>query len=290
MLRDGFIKKLFSRALGLLLLSAISASGAISATVEGLNGKEIVAKCGIKNAGGDQRSRLSVILQNPKQGTEKRSIYSRYWKSYGGEDGVFDKMLLYTEYPPDAVGSSFLRVTYVAGSGQEADQWIYLPLLKKIRRVTIRNPADSFLNSDLSYADVAQRPLNADEHKFLGVKSLQGMDFYQVESVPVSEDIYSRRVQWYLKGDSWDACVSARIDYYSKGGALVKVQFNKWQQVSGAWVWDRVLVRNAITGGVSIFVVSDVEVDVGLSDSLFSARALRMGPRGSMIGAGENEK
>ncbi len=290
MLREGFIKKIFSRALGILLLSAVLAADPVSATVESLDGKDIVSKCGMKNAGGDQRSRLSVILQNPKQGTEKRSIYSRYWKSYRGANDVLDKMLLFTEYPPDAVGSSFLRVTYVAGSGQEADQWIYLPLLKKIRRVTIRDPADSFLNSDLSYADVTQRPLNADEHKFLGVKSLQGMDFYQVESVPVSEDIYSRRVLWYLKGDSWDTCVSSRIDYYSKEGALMKVQFNKWQQVSGAWVWDRVLVRNTITGGISIFVVSDVEVDVGLSDSLFSARTLRMGPRASMSGTGENEK
>ncbi len=279
MLRDGVIKKIFSQSLGLLLLLPILISAHALAAPGKLDGKEIVKNCGIKNAGSDQRSRLTVILQNPRQGTEKRSIYSRYWKSYAGEDDVVDKMLLFTEYPPDAVGSSFMRVTYLTSSGKEADQWIYLPLLKKIRRVTIRDPADSFLNSDLSYADVVKRPLDMDRHRFLGVKSLQGMDFYQVESIPVGEDIYSRRIQWYLKGDSWEDCVSSRIDYYTKDGSLAKVQFNKWQQVSGAWVWDRVLVRNAITGGVSIFVVSDVEVDVGLSDSFFSARTLRMGPR-----------
>ncbi len=279
MLRGETIKKIFSQSMGLLLLLSALVSAHALAESDKLEGKEIVKNCGIKNAGSDQRSRLTVILQNPRQGTEKRSIYSRYWKSYAGEGDIVDKMLLFTEYPPDAVGSSFMRVTYLPSSGKEADQWIYLPLLKKIRRVTIRDPADSFLNSDLSYADVVQRPLDMDRHQFLGVKSLQGMDFYQVESVPVGEDIYSRRVQWYLKGDSWESCVSSRIDYYTKGGSLAKVQFNKWQQVSGAWVWDRVLVRNAITGGVSIFVVSDVEVDVGLSDSFFSARTLRMGPR-----------
>ncbi len=244
-----------------------------------ISAESIVANCAIKNAGSDQRSKLTVILQNPQQGTEKRSVYHRYWKSYGGVDDVFDKMLLFTEYPPDAVGSSFMRVSYTGVSEKEADQWIYLPLLKKIRRVSIRDPADSFLNSDLSYADVGQRLVTADNHRFLGVKKVQGLEFYQVESIPVGKSIYGKRVQWFLKGEAPEACVSARIDYYTKEGNLAKVQFNKWQQVKGAWIWDRVLVRNVLTGHVSIFVVSDVEVNVGLDDSLFSARTLRVGPR-----------
>ncbi len=263
----------------LVLISAFSVASTSAFGADNLVGKDIVASCGIKSAGSDQRSRLTVILQDPRQGTEKRSVYTRYWKSYAGEGGVFDKMLLFTEYPPDAVGSSFMRVTYDVDAKKDADQWIYLPLLKKIRRVTIRDLGDSFLNSDLSYADVAERSLDADEHEFLGIKSVQGMEFYQVKSVPVYDAAYSRRVQWYLKGESWDTCVSARIDYYTKDGVLSKVQFNKWQQVNGAWIWDRVLVRNAITGHVSIFVVSDVEVNIGLDDALFSARTLRVGPR-----------
>ncbi len=283
MLSDIAIKKILSRVVSTIVLicGVLIGGQAVSADDESsLSGREIVAKCGIKHAGVDQRSRLTVILQNPQQGTEKRSVYRRYWKSYAGQDGVFDKMLLFTEYPPDAVGSAFMRVAYDSKTGKEADQWIYLPLLKKIRRVTIRDPGDSFLNSDLSYADVAQRPLAADHHNFLGVKLLQEMEFYQVESIPVGKnDIYAKRVQWYLKSESWDTCVSARIDYYTKEGALAKVQFNKWQQVNGAWIWDRVLVRNTLTGHVSVFVVSDVEVDVGLIDSLFSARTLRVGPR-----------
>jgi len=254
-------------------------SGAQAAD-EVLTGAGIVASCGIKNAGDDQRSRLTVILQNSLQRTEKRSVYRRYWKAYAGLDGVFDKMLLFTEYPPDAVGSAFTRVAYVAEAKKTADQWIYLPLLKKIRRVSIRDPGDSFLNSDLTYADVGQRALSDDSHTYLGIKSVQDMEFLQVESVPVGPSNYSKRIQWYLKGESWESCVSARIDYFTKDGALSKVQFNKWQQINGAWVWDRVLVRNMISGNVSIFVIGDVDVDIGLKDEFFSARTLRVGPRG----------
>jgi len=265
----------------LMLLMSGSAQGLLAEEkLPELTGSELVARCGVKEAGLDQRSRLTVILQNPRQGAEKRSVYRRYWKAYGGKEDVFDKMLLFTEYPPDAVGSSFMRVAYEAESGKEADQWIYLPVLKKIRRVTIRDEGDSFLNSDLAYADVEQRALDADQHNFLGVKKIQDMEFYQVESIPRdSNNLYGRRLQWFLKGEDWDSCASARIDYFSKEGALLKAQYIKWQEIDGVWIWDRVLVRNAITGHVSIFVVSDVEVNVGLADNLFSARTLRMGQK-----------
>jgi len=283
MLGNKPIKKIFSRVVALMLLITPWFMGGLYAAEEGserLTGEGIVSSCGIKSAGDDQRSRLTVVLQNSQQGTEKRSVYRRYWKGYAGLDGVFDKMLLFTEYPPDALGSAFMRVSYVADVGKTADQWIYLPLLKKIRRVTIRDPADSFLNSDLTYADVGQRALSADKHQFLGVKSVQGLDFLQVESVPVDlMSHYGKRIQWYLKGEGWDTCVSARIDYFTKDGVLSKVQFNKWQQINGAWVWDRVLVRNMISGNISIFSVGDVDVNIGLKDELFSARTLRIGPR-----------
>jgi len=276
MLRNRLTKQIFSPIIFSVLLIV---PGWVWAADDDLQGRDVVALCGVKSAGDDQRSRLTVILQNSQQGTEKRSVYRRYWKNYAGEDGVFDKMLLFTEYPPDAVGSAFMRVSYVAEAGKTADQWIYLPLLKKIRRVAIRDPSDSFLNSDLTYADVGQRPPEADNHRFLGVKAVQGMDFMQVESVPVASSIYGKRIQWFLKGESWDTCVSARIDYYAKDGVLSKIQFNKWQQIDGAWVWDRVLVRNVITGSVSIFVVGDVDVNIGLKDELFSARTLRQGAK-----------
>jgi len=276
-LRNRLTKKIFSPIIFSVFLVVSGWVGA--AADDGLQGRDLVASCAVKNAGDDQRSRLTVILQNSRQGTEKRSVYRRYWKSYAGEGGVFDKMLLFTEYPPDAVGSSFMRVSYVSEAEKTADQWIYLPLLKKIRRVAIRDPSDSFLNSDLTYADVGQRPPEADNHQFLGVKTVQGMDFMQVESIPVGSSIYGKRVQWFLKGENWDTCVSARIDYYAKDGVLSKIQFNKWQQIDGAWVWDRVLVRNVITGNVSIFVVGDVDVNIGLKDELFSARTLRMGAK-----------
>lgn len=265
---------------GLILLIALGAGDALAAAgVDGgLTGIEVFQRCGDKYPGVDQQGKFTVTLRD-REGRIRRSEYMRFWKDYQGADDVADKMLLFTIFPPDARGSAFMRIAYTPGSGKPVDQWIYLPLLKKIRRVTIRDPGDSFLNSNLTYADVSDRPVDADHHRYLGVSNVDDIDFHVVESVPKEQNpLYGKRVFWFNKEDSWDDCATARIDYYDASGELIKDQFIKWQRVGDAWVWERVLVRSRINDSASIFQLSDMVVDSGLEDDLFSARSLQRGP------------
>lgn len=264
----------------LLLLAIIWSGMAISASAadKPVTGEEIVKRCGIKYPGDDQRSKFEVQRED-RRGNGRPSVYLRLWKDYKGINGVADKMLLFTEYPPDAKGSTFMRVTYVPELKKIADQWIYLPVLRKIRRVTIRDQGDSFLNSELTYADVTPRSVDEDTHKLLEIREISGLEFYVVESVPKeSSPLYSKRIQFFEKTPNWDDCANVRIDYYDPKGALLKEQFIKWQRVKGAWVWDRVLVRNVQTRRASIFLISDVQINTGISDDVFTERTLRMGP------------
>ena len=248
------------------------------AAVTPLTGEEIVKRCGVKYPGEDQRSNFEVLLRD-NQGHEKRSVYLRIWKDYKGINNILDKMLLFTQYPPDAQGAAFMRVTYAKDLEKAADQWIYLPVLRKIRRVSIRDQGDSFLNSELTYADVTQRSVDEDTHKLLGVKELGGLQFYVVESTPrESSPLYSKRIQWFNKTPDWEDCSNVRIDYYNPKGALLKEQFIKWQRVGRAWVWDRVLVRNVQTLHASIFLITDVKINTGITDNVFSELTLRIGP------------
>ena len=250
----------------------------IAADEPAVTGEEIVKRCGVKYPGDDQRSKFEVQLQDV-QGNDKRSVYLRLWKDYKGINNVADKMLLFTEFPPDAKGSAFMRATYVPKLKKTADQWIYLPVLRKIRRVTIRDQGDSFLNSELTYADVTPRSIEEDNHKLLEIRAVNDKEFYVVESTPKeSRPLYSKRIQFFEKTPNWDDCANVRIDYYDLKGALLKEQFIKWQRVNGAWVWDRVLVRNVQTRRASIFLISDVQINTGISDDVFTERTLRMGP------------
>lgn len=241
------------------------------------SGKKIFEQCNYKYPGDDQQSTLTITLRD-KDGNERKNIYHRFWKDYKGVDGIVDKMVLYTKYPPDAEGAAFMRWAYTASSDKNADQWIYLPVLKNIRRVAIRDPGDSFLGSDLTYADISKRDINADKHKLIQVLSKADKQYYAVESDPVdpSRALYSKTVSWFEKGADWGGCVKRQVDYFDKKGVPLKRQVLEWQKVGKAWVWSKVLVKNLQTGHSSLFGVTDVKINVGLRDDDFTERALTL--------------
>ncbi len=253
-------------------------TGGVVWAEDALAARDIMERCNFKNPGKDQRSNLTIILRD-KDNNEKKNVYSRYWKDYAGAEGVADKMVLFTEFPPDAKGAAFMRWAYADDADKNADQWVYLPVLKKIRRVSIRDPGDSFLGSDLTYADISGRSLDADEHTLSKSLRRGNQDIYAVENTPRDKNrtLYSKTVSWFSKQGSWDSCVKRQVDYYDKKGQPLKQQVLAWQQVNGAWVWDEVTVRNVQTGHSSIFQVRDVKINVGLEDEVFSERALRLG-------------
>lgn len=266
-------------ALIALLLLVILPETPSSAEETELTGRDIVKQCGYKHPGKDQKSTFTVILTD-KQGNQKKSVYSRLWKDYQGEKGIVDKMILFTEFPPDAKGAAFMRVAYTPDMGKNADQWIYLPVLAKTRRVTIRDPGDSFLNSDLTHADVSYHVLDDEDYHLLGVQNSKGVDYYVIESTPKGGGplLYKKRILWFNKTPNWDDCANARIDYYDSRGDLLKEQHIEWQRVKDAWVWQKVLVRNIQTSHTSELSISDVAIDTGIDDRFFAERTLKAGP------------
>ncbi|ALP52144.1 hypothetical protein Tel_02730 [Candidatus Tenderia electrophaga] len=239
--------------------------------------REIIRHCEYKNPGEDQRSLLTITLID-KDDNERENIYRRLWKNYHGQEGVLDKMVLFTEFPPDAKGTGFMRWGYKSSLDKMADQWLYLPHLRKVRRVSVRDPGDSFLGSDLTYGDIEDRDISDDEYKLLRHDEQDGGDIYTVEIRPKEQNsIYSKKISWYAKRSSWDDCVRVKTDYYDRQGNLLKKQRLTWQKVDDAWIWDRVTVENVQTNHKSIFTVTDVKVNIGLDDDIFTERALRKG-------------
>jgi len=266
-----------SRAFGvrhlLVWVVGLLSTAAASAPLEAVN---IVRQCDYKNPGDDQRSTLSIALID-KDGNERKNVYLRLWKNYKGEHGLLDKMVLFTQFPPDAKGTGFLRWGYVASENKLADQWIYLPQLRKIRRVSVRDLGDSFLGSDLTYGDIEDRSIDADKYVLAGDETSNNV--FVVEAYPKEENaLYSKKVSRYEKGKDWDSCVRTHTDYFDRHGTLLKKQALTWQKVESAWVWDTVMVENVQTRHKSVFTVTDVAINVGLKERTFTERSLKRGP------------
>ena len=240
-----------------------------------ITAREIVSKCNYKTPGSDQRSRLTIVLRD-QDGKEHKNVYRRYWKDYQNQQNIADKMLLVTEYPPDAQGMAFMRWGYTPEASQSAEQWIYLPVLNKIKRVSIQDLSESFLGSDLSFGDISLRRVDQDEHQLRTIQRSDSGEFFVIDSIPKDRDSqYSRKTQVFTRTKTWEQCVNVHIDYYDRRNELLKRQIIRWQNIKGAWIWDQVLVSNYQNYHSSIFSVDQVEVDIGIKDDLFTERTLR---------------
>lgn len=242
------------------------------------SGEEIVRNCDNKSPGNDQQSQLSITLKE-QSGTEKKTVYLRLWKDMKGVDDTLDKMVLFTVFPPDAKGSGFMRWAFSGASGRNAEQWIYLPVLKNIRRVSMRDLGDSFLGSDLTYGDITYRSVDEDRHELVRIdRDEGGHDYYVVQSTPKEkEPLYSKKISWYSKTANVDECVKVRVDFFDRKNAFLKREMLQWQRVGPAWVWDKVFVQNAQTFHSSFFEVSKVKINIGLKEDWFTERRLMQG-------------
>lgn len=261
-----------------VLSAMVVPSLAKAESAEQLTAKEIVRQCDSKYPGDDQRSQLSITLRD-QSGNERKTVYQRFWKDMKGEDGILDKMVLFTTFPPDAKGAGFMRWAYADAADKNAEQWIYLPVLRKIRRVSVRDLGDSFLGSDLTYGDISFRSVDADEHEIVRIdRDKAGQPFYVIKSTPKeAQPLYQKRISWYKKSETLDECIKVQVEYYDTKGGFLKRQHIKWQRVGDAWVWDKVFVQNAQTFHSSFFEVDKVKINTGISEDWFTERRLRLG-------------
>lgn len=171
-----------------------------------------------------------------------------------------------------------MRWGYLATAKKMADQWLYLPHLRKVRRVSVRDPGDSFLGSDLTYGDIENRSIEDDSYNLLKKQEKAGVEIFLVEITPKEDDaLYSKKISWYAKKSNWDSCVRVKTDYYDRQGNLLKKQNLTWQKIDKAWIWEKVMVENVQTNHKSLFTVTNVKVNVGLKDRVFTERALIKG-------------
>lgn len=264
-------------AIGVAVVGLLVSAAGISGAAEGeLSGLDVMKKTRELYLAKDQISKVT-LRKIDKRGDEQKIETIRYWKAYGGKDGFESKTLFATTFPPDQRGVGFLIWDH-SKAGQPDDLRLYLPSLKQIRRMTTREQDDAFMGSDLTFADLGQRELAEDEHTLLRTEKCGGAarDCYVVQSVPKDkESLYGKKITWVPTVDF----TPVRVDYYDRKGDLLKTQAIEWQHPDNVWAWKRSEVKNVQTEHRTLFEISDLKNNVGLTDDDFSERAVKAGPR-----------
>lgn len=186
------------------------------------------------------------------------------------QDGA-DKSLVVVDKPRDLKGTAFL--THPKPGGAD-DQWIYLPGLKRVKRISSKNKSGAFLGSEFTYEDVGLSDYRDYENVYIRDDEVDGKPCYVVEAYPIDEDSgYNKEVYWIEKSTLFNL----RIDYYNRRDEFLKTMLIKgWKMYRPSYaVAKDMYVTNHITGNQSELHLWNVRLDSGYKPSDFSVTKLK---------------
>ena len=237
-------------------------------TGQSLSGKQIIEKVYNRPAGDDQTSDLTMTLINKNGDQRVRKI-----KQFTKDLGEVEKSIMFFLSPADVKNTSFMNWTY--DSDQSDDQWIYLPALKKTKRISSDSKSDYFMGSDFTYDDLGDRKLEDDTHKLLREETLDGKECYVVESVSNDEDyMYSKTAVWVNKSNF----IGVQKEFYDEDEDLLKVlTIKEVEEISGIWVITNSEMKNVQKNHRTTIILSNIQINSGISESKFSERMMMRG-------------
>ncbi len=231
------------------------------------NATEIAWKVYNRATPKDGESDMTMTLINAK-GKERVRYLHQYFKDYG----EVEKKIMFFKAPADVKNTSFLNYSY--DDDHDDDQWLYLPALKKVKRISGGNKEDYFMGSDFTYEDLEKRSPNKDEHTLLKTETLNGELCYVIASVPKEEGQYSKRVAWIIK-EKW---IPLKIEFYDEDEALLKIlSITDYQKLQGYWTIVVQEMKNVQKDHKTVIALSNIRIEVGLGDEKFTQRAMTKG-------------
>jgi outer membrane lipoprotein-sorting protein len=257
------------KGIAFLIAAALFSSAALGVAAAEPAGTEVMQAVYDRPQGKDMSGVLTMTLIDAKGKERIRSI-----RQISASFGSTDKKLMVFQSPADVRGTSFMNWSY-AEQGKADDQWIYLPALKRVKRISSEGRGDNFMGSDFTYDDLGDRQVAEDAHKLTGSESVDAEACWVVESVPKDpKDLYSRTLTWVSKEKN----VGLKRDYYDQRGTLLKtLRISSVESVSGVWVIKKTEMRNVQKNTVTRMEFSEVRIDSGLADDDFTERAMTRG-------------
>lgn len=216
----------------------------------------------------DMQAKLEMILRN-KQGDESRREL-RVKNLEVENDG--DKSLTIFDTPRDQRGTALLTFAHPKA---DDEQWLYLPALKRVKRIASKNRSGPFMGSEFAFEDMTPQEVEKYEYKYLrDEKCDNGMDCWVMERYPTDEDSgYTKQVAWIDKEEyrTW------KVEFYDRKKSHLKtlIMSDYKQYKDKFWRPHRMEMTNHQTGKSTELIWSDYEFSVGLSDREFTQNALK---------------
>ncbi|NCC26048.1 MAG: outer membrane lipoprotein-sorting protein [Deltaproteobacteria bacterium] len=232
------------------------------------NGRDIMFMVYNRPDGEDRTSTLTMTLIN-KRGSQRVRQVDSWSKDYGPDR----KSAMVFREPADVRGTAYLSWDYEEVD-KDDDKWLYMPAMKKVRRISGSSRNEYFMGTDFTYDDMGKRAVAKDTHVLLGEENVRGHDCWKIESVPVDpEDLYTRRVLWISK----TALLVLKAEYHDKDGLAKNYNALEFQEQDGFWTLLLSEMDNVSREHKTVMRIESMRYDSGLEDDLFQVSTIERG-------------
>ena len=213
---------------------------------------------------GSSTVELKMTLKNKNGQTSERDLTTKTLELT--EDG--DKSLNVFNSPKDVKGTSTMTFTHKVG---DDDQWLYLPSIKRVKRISSSNKSGPFVGSEFAYEDLSSQEVEKYTYKFIN----EDGDLLKVEQDPVDpKSGYTRRIVTYNKGKGYRV---ENIEFYDRKNSLLKtLTFSDYKLYKNKfWRASTFNMVNHQSNKETLLKFSDYNFDANLTDDDFSQAALK---------------
>ncbi len=217
-----------------------------------------------------------MMLLIDKNGAER----TRDLKSYAKDVGVDAYRTMFFKSPADVKNTAFLTYDYDDAS-KDDDQWLYLPALKKVKRIPSTDKSSSFMGSDFSYFDMTDRDLDDYNFKILKETKVRGHDAWMIESTPnnqkvIDESGYEKTIAIVRK----DNFVVVRAINFLTNGKKKYLDLTQIHEENGIWLVDEMSMttkKGQRTLHKTVLTFSNVSLNKEIDDNVFTTRRIEKG-------------
>jgi hypothetical protein len=219
---------------------------------------------------------MEMILIDKNGNKRERNI-----RSFSRDVGEDTHSIMFFESPADVKDTGFLTYDYDDDS-KDDDQWLYLPALKKTKRIASNDKSGSFMGSDFSYADMTDRKLDYYDYTLMKETEVDGVKVWQIESIPnteeeIDETGYTKSIV-FVRQDNY--VVIRSVNWVKKGKRLKYFDVKKLEQVDGIWVPTEMHMttkKGKATLHKTVLKAHDVRFNQDIDEDMFTVRQLEKG-------------
>jgi len=260
----------------ILITTILFSLSLLSVNTNAITVDEIVKQVDERDLGNKSVSTMEMTLID-KHGTKR----IRTMKKYAMDIGLDTQSVIFFITPANVKNTAFLTYDY-DDSSKDDDQWLYIPALKKTKRIASSDKSSSFMGSDFNYSDMTSPDINDYSYRIAKESNVRDQKVWVIERIPKTKEIIEEtgytKSYMFVRQDNF--VVVRALHILKKSGKKKYLDVKKLEKIHGIWVASGIemkTTKDKTTLHKTVLKLENVKFNQDLDDSFFSIRRIEKG-------------